>query len=100
MIVEGFSFQHIPEGGWLVSLTSISVISTASQDDMILNWPVSPDLMVGPQIRKPFFPAHSSGAATCLLFQNPLLLLFSHWVCMVYLGTHYSDENLQLYLVH
>lgn len=64
MIVKGFSFQHIPEGGWLVFLTSISLISTASKDDMILNWPVSPDLMLGPQIRKPFFPAHSSGAAT------------------------------------
>jgi len=59
-----YCFQQIPEDSLLVSLTSFTVIATASEDDMILNWPVSPNLMVGPQVRKPFFPAHSSGAVT------------------------------------
>lgn len=45
-------------------LTSFATIATAGKEDTILNWPVSPNLMVGPLLRKPFFPAHSSGAAT------------------------------------
>lgn len=48
----------------LESLTSFTAIATAGEDDVILNWPVSPNLMVVPRVRKPFFPAHSSGAAT------------------------------------
>ena len=45
-----------------LALTSFSVIATASRDDTILNWPVSPNAMEGPQVRKSFPAAHSSGA--------------------------------------
>lgn len=47
-------------------------------------WPVSPNIVVGPQGRKPFFPAHSSGAVTSSLFQSPTspfqsLVLIAHY---------------------
>lgn len=38
-----------------MSLASLAVPAAADEDDMGLNWPVSPDLVVGPQGRKPFF---------------------------------------------
>lgn len=65
-VVERYCSQQIPEQ--FVSLASFAVPAAADEGDMGLNWPVSPNIVVGPQGRKPFFPAHSSGAVTYSLF--------------------------------